>query len=91
MYELLAEFIGSFIFFSVILLKPEPLAIGIALMASILFSASISGGHLNPCVSLMFYIKNVLTFKKFVQYVLVQILGALSAYYFVKSSSTINF
>lgn len=87
MYEFLAELIGSFIFFSVILLKPDPISIGIALVTAIMFSASISGGHLNPCVSLIFYIKKLLTLNKFILYVSAQVLGALLAYYFVKQTS----
>ena len=87
MYEFFAEFIGSFIFFSVILLKPEPFAIGIALIAGILFASSISGGHLNPAVSFMFYLKNTLTSKKLFEYVCAQLLGAICAYQFIKLQS----
>jgi glycerol uptake facilitator-like aquaporin len=90
MYEYLAEFIGTFIFISVILLNPTPIAIGIALIAAIFFSANISGGHINPCVSFVFYLKNTLSTSKFIGYVISQLLGGLCAYYFVKSQKSIK-
>ena len=73
MYEFFAEFIGSFLFFSIILLNPEPIAIGIALVSAIYFAGNISGGHMNPCVSLIFYLKNLLSTSKFIEYITAQV------------------
>jgi hypothetical protein len=49
MIKYIIEFIGTFIFLSVIMMKPEAIPIGIALAAVIFFG----GGHYNPAVSVM--------------------------------------
>ena len=59
---LIAELIGSFIFFSVILtVVADPsiniMAIPIALLTAIYFGGKLSGGHFNPAVSLMMFLK----------------------------------
>ena len=84
MYDIISEFIGSFIFFSVILIKPEAIAIGLALIVGIYFASPSSGGHLNPAVSSMMWLKGTLSSSKLLLYVLAQLSGAICAYYFVK-------
>ncbi|RNL73145.1 aquaporin [Streptomyces sp. I6] len=54
--KLLTEFVGTFVFFSVIALSAPigalaPLAIGTALMVMVYMGGHISGGHYNPAVS----------------------------------------
>ena len=51
MIKYIVEFIGTFIFLSVILNTGEAIPIGIALAAVIFFGGKISGGHFNPAVS----------------------------------------
>ena len=83
----LAEFLGSFIFFSVILsvvANPSlgslsPIAISVGLLAAIYFGGSISGGHFNPAVSLMMLIKGNIKGDVFFIYILAQIFGAILA------------
>jgi aquaporin Z len=83
----LAEFLGSFIFFSVILsvvANPTigsigPIAISVGLLTAIYFGGSISGGHFNPAVSLMMLVKGNITSDVFFLYILAQVFGGLIA------------
>lgn len=85
MLDIISEFIGSFIFFSIILIKPEAIAIGLALIACIYFASPTSGGHFNPAVSFMMWVKGVLNSSKLLMYIIAQMFGAICAYYFVSS------
>ena len=58
MIKYLVEFIGTFMFLSVILSQGQALPIVIALAAAIYFGGAISGGHFNPAVSFMFHMNN---------------------------------
>jgi aquaporin Z len=78
------EYIGSFIFFYVILQQGQAIPIGVALAAMIYFGGAISGGHFNPGVSLMMFLNGTLPSSEFLQYVLVQSLAAATAVYFAK-------
>jgi len=84
MIKPLVEFIGSFIFFSVILQFGQAIPIAIALAAVIFFGGSISGGHFNPAVSLMMFLKGTSPTEEFIQYVIVQCLAAFAAVQFNK-------
>lgn len=84
MIKPLIEFIGTFIFFSVILQHGQALPIAIALAAVIYFGGAISGGHFNPGVSLMMFLKGTLGSADMIQYVVVQCLAAFVAVYFAK-------
>jgi len=53
------------------------LAFGLALIAIIYVIGPISGGHVNPAVSLAFLIKKKLSAKDFAMYVCAQVIGAL--------------
>lgn len=86
MYALIAEFIGTFIFLSVILTTGEAFPIGLALATAIFFGGKISGGHFNPAVSTMMLVNRKLTVEKYVGYVVAQILGGLVALWFFKSA-----
>jgi len=91
MFKYVTEFIGTFIFLSVILnatakgstVSNAPVAIGIALVAVIFFGGNISGGHFNPAVSAMMVLNKSLPSGEFVPYVASQILGAIAAKTFV--------
>jgi glycerol uptake facilitator-like aquaporin len=91
MIKYITEFIGTFLFLSVILnaTRPNssigsfaPIAIGLALMTSILFGGNISGGHFNPAVSVMFAFKKELATSELVPYIGAQLLGAFAAKYY---------
>jgi glycerol uptake facilitator-like aquaporin len=88
MFKYLAEFLGTFIFLSVILRATSPTAvwpnlapilIAVGLLAGIVFSAGSSGGHLNPAVSVMMAFDNKLPLADLAQYIVAQLLGGLAA------------
>jgi arsenate reductase len=81
--KLIVEFLGATLFLIALsgsishsLAVPE-LAIAGTLGLAMLITAGISGGHLNPIVSLYFYSRKDLSLKEFIFYVLAQIGGAL--------------
>ena len=82
MNKLLVEFIGTFLFLSVILASGQPLPVAISLAAVLYFGAKTSGGHFNPAVSTMFLAKGDINFNTFLGYVVVQVLGGLAALQF---------
>jgi len=96
-----AEFIGTFVFLAVIITTVEShniyataqawLKIGLALSVAILAFGFISGGHFNPAVSVMFYADNRINFEDLIVYVVAQILGGITAYfYYIYSKSYLN-
>ena len=92
MIKYLVEFVGTFIFLGVILnvvskkLDWAPLAIGLALTVVILWGGGISGGHFNPAVSVMFYLKNQLSQNDLAYYIISQVLGGMAALHFFKKN-----
>ena len=95
MIQYLTEFFGTFIFLTVILNAVKqnsamkafaPLAIGLALTAAIEFGGTISGGHFNPAVSIMFYLQKSLSSNDLLPYIGAQVLGGVAAYYFYNMS-----
>jgi len=79
------EFIGTFIFLSVIIITGNPLAIGLTLAAVIWFGSKASGGHFNPAVNLMMLLNKKINTTQFIGQTIAQLLGAVSAYYYSKS------
>lgn len=80
--KLIVEFLGATLFLIALsasishsLVVPE-LAIAATLGLALLITSSISGGHLNPVVSLYFYSRKALSLKDFLLYVAAQIGGA---------------
>lgn len=79
----LAEFLGVAFFLTAILgavNSGSPLAaasLSIALGLAILVTASISGGHLNPAVSIYFYSRQQMTLTEMLSYIAAQLLGAI--------------
>lgn len=86
MMKYLAEFVGTFIFLSIILKSGsfgnvQPFVIVIGLLAAILLCGAISGGHFNPAVSTMVWARDSSSFSTSTLgwYVAVQVLGGLAA------------
>ena len=79
MNNYLAEFIGTGLFVYVILATGNPLAIGAALALIILLTANISGGHINPAVSVVMASVGKIDTSDLIPYILSQILGGLVA------------
>jgi aquaporin Z len=85
--KLLTEFVGTFLFLTVISLSGNagplaPLAIGGALMAMVYMGGHISGGHYNPAVSFGLFLRGKIGAPDMVLYWLVQLLAALLAFSF---------
>tara|TARA_B100000886_G_C20109256_1_gene361155 strand:+ start:91 stop:357 length:267 start_codon:yes stop_codon:yes gene_type:complete len=80
--SILTEFIGTFVFLTVILKTNDALAIGLTLTGVIYFGGKVSGGNYNPAVSYMMYLNKKLDLSKFLLYILAQIVGASSALLF---------
>jgi len=75
----LVEFLGTCFLVFIILATGNPLAIGAALALSILLTKDISGGHLNPAVSITMASLGNLPVKDLIPYVLAQVFGGLVA------------
>ena len=92
--KFIAEIIGTFIFLSVIMISVNTdkqaawIEIGLTLSVCILFIGKISG-HMNPAVSLMFYLNDSINTHELVLYMIAQFLGAGLAYtYYTKKIKT---
>ena len=79
MYNYLVEFLGTLFFIYVILATGNPLAIGAALALTLLLTASISGGHINPAVTIAMAAAGKLPSVEVIPYCLSQIFGGLVA------------
>ena len=84
--KLFVELFGTFLFLFIILKSNafgnvQPLVIATGLLAAILFGGSISGGHFNPAVSTMLFLKDSSAFplSNLALYVVAQILGGIGA------------
>ncbi len=82
MIKYLVEFIGTFVFLSVILAVGKPIPIVVGLLAAIYFGGHISGGHFNPAVSVMMFLKENLSANDLPMYVIAQVAGGAVAHYF---------
>jgi len=81
---LVAEFIGTLFFLSIILNVVNDssigvIAIAVGLLAAIYMVGGVSGGHFNPAVSVMMFMKGNLPADMTILYIIAQIIGALSA------------
>lgn len=79
MQKYLAEFVGAIVFIYIILATGNPLAIGATLALVILITSGISGGHINPAVSIVMASAGNLPVSDLVPYCLSQIMGGLVA------------
>ena len=77
--EYIAEAVGSFIFFTVILTKNEPIFIAVGFLIGILIASIASQAHLNPGTTVMAYMRGNMTGDKSIGYVAAQLVGAILA------------
>ena len=81
--KLIAEFLGVTLFLIAIVgsvshsLAVPQLSLAVTLGLAILITGGISGGHLNPAVSLFFFSRKEISLNHFILYVLAQIGGGL--------------
>jgi len=83
---LIIEFLGTFVFLSVILGTGMALPIGLTLSAVIWFGGKFSGGHFNPAVSFMMYLNKKIPFEKMILYIIVQLLGGAGACFYITTA-----
>jgi aquaporin Z len=79
MYKYLAEFLGTLFLMYIIIATGNPLAIGAALALVILMTVNISGGYINPAVTISMAAAGKLDVNEIIPYVLAQVFGALVA------------
>jgi glycerol uptake facilitator-like aquaporin len=84
MNKYLVEFISTLFFVYIILATGNPLAIGAALALAITLAGPISGGHLNPAVSIVMASAGKLDVADLAPYVIAQVLGGLVAFQIYK-------
>ena len=79
MEKYLVEFLGTLVFVYVILATGNPLAIGAALALVILLASNISGGHVNPAVSIVMASAGKISTTEVLPYIVAQVFGGLVA------------
>ena len=84
MNKYLVEFVGTLFFVYIILATGNPLAIGAALALVITLAGPISGGHVNPAVSVVMASAGKLSVNELLPYVVAQVLGGLVAFQLYK-------
>ena len=85
MESYLAEFVGTFFFIlSILASAGNAYIVGIALAIVILLTGAVSGGNVNPAVSLAMYMKGTLSLIEYTYYVIAQFLGSAGAVYAFK-------
>ena len=77
--QYLAEFFGTCFFVFIILATGNPIAIGAALALVVLLTKDISGGHINPAVSVVMASIGKLSINDLAPYILAQVFGGLVA------------
>lgn len=82
----LTEFIGTFIFISVILSLGEPIAVSLTLLVTFYFAAKFTTlSSFNPAISLSYLLKGDLSVEKFIMYILIELLAGFVAFMYYKS------
>jgi aquaporin Z len=84
MNKYLVEFLGTMFLMFVIFTTGHWAAIGAALAIAALLGGAISGGAYNPAVAISLYASGKLSQSDLIPYIIVEILGALAAFYAYK-------
>jgi len=84
MNKYLVEFLGTMFLMFTIFATGNWLAIGAALGIAVLLGGSISGGAFNPAVAISLFAAGKLSQADLIPYIIVEILGALAAFYAYK-------
>lgn len=83
---LIGEFIGTFLLASAYLVtKGEPLYMGFVLVTLVLMVGTLSGGYLNPALTVGAWVTRKLGHLRAVAYIVAQLLGAGAAYVVISS------
>jgi aquaporin Z len=84
MNKYLVEFLGTMFLMFVIFATGNWIAIGAALAVAVLLGGAISSGAYNPAVTISLFAAGKLSKSDVMPYIIVQILGALAAFYAYK-------
>lgn len=76
---ILVEFLGTFIFLSVIVATGNPWAIGATLAILAFFASNVSGGHFNPAVSIITLFNRGMSTENAIGYIIAQVAGGIAA------------
>ena len=75
----LVEFLGTFLFLSVVIATGDPWAMGATLAVLAFLGGAVSGGHFNPAITLMMLYNRAMPVDNAIAYIVVQVLGGLLA------------
>ena len=79
---LAAEFLGTFLLvLSVFASGGNAYVVGATLAVIIILTGKVSGGHVNPAISMAMYAKGALSFKELLGYVARQLAGGVASLY----------
>ena len=81
MNKYFVEYLGTLFLVFIIFATDNWLAIGIGLAIPVLLGGPISGGAFNPAVAISLYASGKLAKSDLIPYIIVEILGALTAFY----------
>lgn len=79
MYNYLVEFLGAVFVVYIMLATGNPIAIGSALALAIVIAGPISGGHINPVITIVMAAADKFPTNEIIFYALSQIMGGLVA------------
>lgn len=79
MSRYLSEFLGTFLFILAIIMTSQPFLIAATFLAIILLLGPMTGGHINPAVTLAMVFKGDLPAGDAAPYIIAQIAGGLAA------------
>lgn len=85
LHKYLVEFLGTMFLMFVIFATGHWLAIGGALAVAVFLGGVISGGAFNPAVAVALYSAGKIKQTDLMPYIIVEILGALAAFYVFKN------
>jgi glycerol uptake facilitator-like aquaporin len=81
---LLSEYFGTFLLTLSILTISNPLIVGLIFSAILYLTAGVSGGSMNPAISVVMFMKNKLGSQELLKYIFVEVAAAVSAFYIFK-------
>ena len=79
MQKYLAEFVGTMFFVLVVLSSSNPLVIGAGLAIAVMVTGKVSGGHINPAVSVAMSVAKKMPSNDLLPYIVAQVAGGLVA------------
>jgi glycerol uptake facilitator-like aquaporin len=82
----LVEFVGTFLMICVILGTNKVIPMAIAFAAVKYWGIPISGGFYNPALTISYYLRGNITSTETIIFILVQLLAAICAYFFIKNT-----